>query len=331
MPVTKLLISGARERSNGFKLGDGKYYEKAVLLQLDLSSGEFVEVLSKTEGGPHYPQKHPNLQFTSGCIDNDILWLPTDTEIYKYQLPDFRQVGLISHPHFQNLHSVHKFGETLVATSTGLDCVILMNADSGEIIDILNAEGKPPWHRFSQQIDYRLVHSTRPHHCHPNFVFPLDGSLWVTRCTQEDAVDLYNTDNRINISMDDEIAVHDGVLWRDKIAFTRVDSMIALFDVDTKQFLRNISPFASRETTPRGWCRGLFIDEDILYFGISKVRETRIKDRLKYMVGIDREFDHTTGAQIAAYDVSSDKIRTYSPAADLIDAVYGILPYEYRA
>ena len=62
--MAKLLLSGGCLRPNGFELGEGKYYDKASLVQLDLDTGEFTTVLSKDDGGKNYPVEHPNLQFT---------------------------------------------------------------------------------------------------------------------------------------------------------------------------------------------------------------------------------------------------------------------------
>ena len=49
--INKLLVSGGCLRENGFELGEGKYYGKAVLAELDLSTGKFVEVVAKSGGG----------------------------------------------------------------------------------------------------------------------------------------------------------------------------------------------------------------------------------------------------------------------------------------
>ena len=41
MALEKLLVSGACLRPNARELGDGKFYGRAVLQQLDLASGEY--------------------------------------------------------------------------------------------------------------------------------------------------------------------------------------------------------------------------------------------------------------------------------------------------
>ena len=42
-----LLISGGKERKNGYELGEGKYYGCAKLLKLDLQSGAVTTALQK--------------------------------------------------------------------------------------------------------------------------------------------------------------------------------------------------------------------------------------------------------------------------------------------
>ncbi|WP_040521754.1 hypothetical protein, partial [Aliiglaciecola lipolytica] len=186
--TNKLLLSGGCLRPNGFELGEGKYYKSARLIELDILTKSFRIVVQKDVAGDNYPAEHPNLQFTCGCIVDKHLWLPTDTEVHLYRLEDFSLVKIISHPCFHNLHSVAYINNELVITSTGLDNIVFCDPNTGEINRILNTQGKDPWHRFDRSFDYRKIHSTRPHDSHPNFTFELDQQVWVTRCTQEDAV-----------------------------------------------------------------------------------------------------------------------------------------------
>ena len=101
----------------------------------------------------------------------------------------------------------------LWVTSTGLDLVVVLDKHTGALQEVLHADGKDPWHRFSRSVDWRQVHSTRPHDFHPNYVFWLDDEPWVTRCTPEDAVPLRNPRRAVKLSgTRGEIAVHDGVV-----------------------------------------------------------------------------------------------------------------------
>ena len=326
MSINKLLISGGCERNGGFELGDGKYYEKAVLAELDLESGKFEEVYCVREGGVNYPTEHPNIQFTAGCVQGDTLWLPTDTEIHELCSRNYQLVRTISHSCFQNLHSVHRLGEYLITTSTGLDNVIFLDAETGEISKIVNAEGKDPWHRFDRTIDYRQVHSTRPYNSHTNYVFVLKDTLWVTRCTQEDAVNMSNFNERLDITRGSGCSVHDGVVWKDRLIFTRVDGLLPMFDTASGSFLGNEDPFRNHVNKPIGWCRGLLVENDVAYLGFSRIRKTRMKHRLKFLAQRNLKYGTGQNALVVAYDLKNQSLlNVYEAPAGLIDAIYGVM------
>ncbi|KKO46893.1 hypothetical protein WG68_02850 [Arsukibacterium ikkense] len=330
MSYKGLLVTGGCLRPDGFELGEGKYYGKAGLLKLDLSSGEFTPLLTKADGGTNYPPQHPNQQFTAACLDGDTLWLPTDTEVYQYQLPELKQLKCFSHPCFHNIHSVHLFDNELIVTSTGLDNIVVLCPQSGEIKRIINTEGKAPWHRFDAGTDYRLVHSTRPHDSHPNYVFKLDNKLWVTRCTHDDAVCLDDVTDRIDVAHQDEMSVHDGIWWHDKLVFTRVDGYLVIVDPTSRKVIDKHDPFASERNRPLGWCRGLLVDGDIFYIGYSKLRKTKLISKLKFLTQGNFKYMDGNEALIVAYDMAAKKVvNTYAIPAGMLDAIYGILPYNY--
>jgi len=326
-----LMISGGCLRQNGYELGEGKYYDQAKLIKLDLSTGVFSTLLSKKGGGENYPQDHPNQQYTAACLEYDILWLPTDTEIFKYQLPSFELLVTYSYPCFHNIHSVHIFGDELVVTSTGIDNVIKLNKHSGEINAVLNTQGKDPWHRFDPEFDYRLIHSTRPHDNHPNFVFSLNDELWVTRCKQEDAVKLSDVSQKIDISGTDVISVHDGIVWQNKVVFTRVDGFLVVCDPKNKKPVEQIDPFKQTRNRPVGWCRGLHIDGDIFYIGYSKVRQTKLKSKIKFLTQGNFKYKGSNNALVVAYNMATREVENVFETPDgTLDAIYGILPYQYE-
>ena len=325
-----LLITGGCLRANGFELGEGKYYGNAGLLKLDLTSGQFSTLLSKADGGNNYPTEDPNQQFTAACLDGDTLWLPTDTEVYQYQLPELKQLKCFSHPCFHNIHSVHLIDNELVVTSTGIDNVVILCPDTGDIKRIINTEGKDPWHRFNPDTDYRLVHSTRPHDSHPNYVFKMDNKLWATRCTHDDAVCLDNVADRIDVAHQDAMSVHDGIWWHDKLVFTRVDGYLVIVDPKTRQVIDKHDPFANERNRPLGWCRGLLVDGDIFYIGYSKLRKTKLMSKLKFLSQGNFKYMDGNEALVVAYDISNKKvINTYAIPAGMLDAIYGILPYNF--
>lgn len=326
----QILLAGGCLRPNGFELGEGKYYHSARLVKLDTVTGQFEVVLQKDEGGENYPSEHPNLQFTCCWIDGDDLWLPTDTEVLQYSLPDLTLIKSISYPCFHNIHSVALINGELAITSTGLDNVVICDPQSGEIKQILNTQGKDPWHRFDKETDYRQLYSTRPHDSHPNHVFEMEGDLWVTRCTQEDAVNLSNVEDRISITEDHRTSVHDGHLYNGQLIFTRVDGMLAICDPKTRKLVERFDPFEKEANRPMGWCRGLYIDGDDFYIGYSKLRKTSMKSRLKFLTQGNFKYASGNNALVVKVNMQTRKVeKTYTTPDGMIDAIYGIVPYNY--
>jgi hypothetical protein len=325
----KLLITGAALRENGFELGEGKYYGCAKLIQLDTTSGTIDELLSVDAGNNNFPDTHPNLEFTAGDVEQDKLWLPMDTEIRLYHYPSMSLLDTFSHPSFHNIHSVAVHGDQLFVTSTGLDMVVILDKKDGSIISRHNTEGKPTWHRFSQQIDYRKVYSTRPHDCHPNYVFWINGEPWVTRCTQEDAVMLYDTTKRIDISGPKRsISVHDGFVHGRQVLFTTVDGSIVIADTQTLKVTGTVD-ISSMEGFHglRRWCRGMYMSGNILYVGFSRLRKTKQKEKIAWISRLLTAGEHVDQCSVLALDLSQNKlVADFRIPAEMLDAIYTILP-----
>lgn len=327
--MSSLLITGGVLRPNGFELGEGKYYGCAKLLKLDLESGGVAELLSVDQGNENFPDEHPNLEFTVGDVEGDTLWLTTDTEVRRYRYPTLELLSTYSFPFFHNIHSVAVHGEELYVTSTGLDLVAALNKANGSVLRLINAEGKPTWHRFSEHTDYRKVHSTRPHDCHPNYVFWVNGEPWVTRCTQEDTVCLSDFSKRIDISGPRRpISVHDGLVKDEKIYFTTVDGAIVVVDSRTLAVIDTIELHALEGFGGvRGWCRGIYIDGHIIYVGFSRLRKTRKLEKIRWVGRLLSKGNVLETASILAIDLTCKKIvNEYPVPAGMIDAIYSILP-----
>lgn len=323
-----ILITGGVLRENGFELGEGKYYGCAKLLRLNTHAGSLEEVLAISEGNENFPDTHPNLEFTVGAVEGSHLWLTTDTEVRLYAYPRMELLKTFSHPCFHNIHSVAIRENELYVTSTGLDMVVVLNKKTGDIIRHINAEGKSLWHRFSEDIDYRKQHSTRPHDSHPNYVFWLGDEPWVTRCTQEDAVSLVDINKRIDVSGSKKpISIHDGIVHNEHIYFTLVDGSIVIADARTLQVVETIQlSLLKGYGGLRGWCRGLFFDGDICYVGFSRLRKTKRLEKIAWARRLLMRGDMIEECSVLALDLQQAKIvADYRIPADQLDAIYTIL------
>jgi hypothetical protein len=324
-----VLITGGVLRPNGFELGEGKYYGHAKLLRVDTRTSRVEVLLSINEGNENYPDEHPNLEFTVGDVDGDSLWLSTDTEIRHYRYPSLDLIETFSHPCFHNIHSVAVRGGELYVTSTGLDMVVVLDKRNGAILRYINTEGKPTWHRFSREVDYRKQHSTRPHASHPNYVFWVDDEPWVTRCTQEDAVMLSDPSRKINISGEKKpISVHDGIVKDGRIYFTTVDGAIVVADAQTQKVVEILQISSLKGYGGlRGWCRGLYIADDVCYLGFSRLRKTRRMEKLEWVKRLMLRGEAIEECSVLAIDLKHPRILAdYRIPKDMLDALYTVLP-----
>ena len=327
--MNDLLLTGGQLRPDGFALGEGKYYSGARLLKLDPVTGQVQTLLAVDEGTANFPAEHPNLQFTAACTDGQALWLAMDTEIRRYTYPALDLMATISHPCFQNVHSVAVRGNSLWITSTGLDLVVVLDKHSGALQELLHVDGKDPWQRYARDVDWRQVHSTRPHDFHPNFVFWLGDTPWVTRCTPEDAVPLRGPGRPVDLSGTKRpISVHDGVVHEGSVYFTLVDGTLVVMDPAVPEApLREIGLSALPGFGGvRGWCRGLCFADGLAYVGFSRLRLTRSQSKLDWVRRAVGRGAAVEAASVLAVDLQSMRIvKDYRFEEGIIDAVYGIM------
>ncbi len=327
--MTSLLITGACERPGGFELGDGKYYGKAKLLRLQIESGHIEPLLTVDRGTENFPDEHPNLEFTAGAVEPGRLWLPMDTEVRLYGYPGLEHLKTFSHPCFNNVHSVAVAGSELFVTSTGLDLVVVLDKQTGGVKRHIDVQGRSPWHKFSPDIDYRKVHSTRPHDGHPNFVFWLDGKPWVTRCTQEDAASLDNPARSFDVSGKHRpISIHDGIVCGSQVYFTLVSGHIVILERERRNQLRviNLASLRGAARGARGWCRGLCRVGEYFFVAFSRLRKTRAKHNLRWLQAFSGRDIHTR-ASILCVDLKAQRVvRDFAIELGMIDAIYSLLP-----
>ncbi len=147
----------------------------------------------------------------------------------------------------------------------------------GEIINEWPVFGQDPWERFSGKTDYRKVSTTKPHQCHPNYVFKIGKDIWATRCLQKDAICLTKAKLRINTG--DEF-VHDGVVFNGSIYFTQVTGHITVVNIHNHevQHMHNLNKMI-KTNLPLGWCRGIkVLDHDKVIVGFTRKRPIRKRD-----------------------------------------------------
>ncbi len=325
--MPSLYVLGGKQRSLLVKEEEEwNLYESALILKLDTVTGSVqtcVEYRSRSDARPH---QHSASLFKSGSLAGDRLYACTNTEVLIYRVPDFEPLAYISLPCFNDLHHVTPCGDgTLAVVNTGLDMVVRITPE-GELIEAWNVLGGPPWQRFSPEVDYRLIASTKPHRSHPNFAFLLEGHLWVTRLHQRDAICLEDPAQRIDIALE---SPHDGLVRGKDIYFTLVDGRVALANAGTLTTERVID-FKTMDDPNAllGWCRGVLpLDEQRLWVGFSRVRKTRFQDNVLWVKRIFKEGMMEKPTHISLYDLGEQRaVQELDLEIHGMNTIYSIFP-----
>jgi|HubBroStandDraft_1064217.scaffolds.fasta_scaffold190593_1 hypothetical protein len=277
------VIGGELRRSVFRKLAEWQSSKKGMIIQLNpetKTSRRCVEYVSPAEV---CPSDLPAVLFKSAFLSDNKLFTCTSTEILVYQLPGFRLLHYVSLPCFNDLHHVHPTREgTLLVAVTGLDMVVEVST-AGDVLREWNVLGEDPWERFSRDIDYRKVATTKPHRSHPNHVFQLDDEIWVTRFAQRDALCLTQPGRRIDVAVQPP---HDGLVLGDSIYFTTVDGRIMIANRKTLQVEKtyDLTKMGGPPDQILGWCRGLLpLDERLIWAGFTRIRPTEFRENLSWL------------------------------------------------
>lgn len=264
--------------------------------------------------------------FKAATFTDELAYLCTDTEVLVCALPDLRVERVISLPCFNDLHHVAPGPRgSLFVVSTGLDSVFEMTCD-GELLRAVHVLGGSTWERFSPEVDYRKVASTKPHRSHPNFVFFRDGEPWVTRFEQRDAVPLADTGRPAAAIA--PAGIHDGHAHEGQILFTGVDGRLIGLDADGKVG-RDLALTGHDERGAAGWCRGLLPIGGRAWVGFTLLRFTELRHNLSWLAS---RFRGTAPqvylpTRIALHDLESgallDETRTDGVG---LDAIFSIHP-----
>jgi hypothetical protein len=322
----RLYVAGGQQRTLrplGASMQDWYEYQRGVILDLDTATRQATTAVDYVSPPDACPPEEPAILFKSGTLVGDRLYVCTQTEVLIYSVPAFERVGYISLPMFNDVHHVRPTpsGNLLIA-NTGLDMVVETTTE-GDVVQIWNVLGEDPWARFSPDVDYRHVSTTKPHLAHPNHVFHIGDEPWATRFQQKDAVSLLDPTRRIDIGLE---RVHDGIVSGNNVYFTTVDGKVAIADATSLKLVEVIDLTAMHPSDMLlGWARGLLIDGDHMWVGFSRIRPTKFRENVGWVLrGLKRDF----GTHVGCYD-----LRTRMSVAQInvepfgLSAIFGI----YRA
>jgi hypothetical protein len=276
-------LAGGRDKPHGLSMREWHRYEKGIVARLDADSGELSIVVEHRSPAEVCPDEEPSFLFKAGTLAGDRLWVCSQTEVLVYTVPEFQQVGYVSLPCFNDLHHVLPTDrDTALVVSTGLDMVFEVSLAGERLREWNTLHDEEPWGRFSPEEDYRKWNTTKPHEVHPNFVFEIDGEVWVTRLLQRDALCLSDRGKRIAVEVE---RPHDGVVFDGRVYFTTIDGHVVVADAASREVRRviDLTEIAHRDKL-LGWCRGIAVlDPDHVLVGFSRLRRTRYRENLSWI------------------------------------------------
>jgi hypothetical protein len=329
LSMSHLYLLGGRQRKLLFKNEEEqRLYEAAIILRLDTSTSiASVELEYKTPPEARASDE-ASLAFKAASLIGNTLYTCTSTEVLIFEVPSFKRIGYVSLPCFNDLHHVAPTPDgNLLVANTGLDMVVMFTPE-GRVLAEWNVLGEDPWSRFSREVDYRKVESTKPHQSHPNSVFQLGQDVWVTRLSQKDAICLTTPGKRINIDVQ---RPHDGLVCDNRIYFTTVDGRIVIanrysLEIDQIIDLNEIHRVRNQDDALLGWCRGVLpLDERRLWVGFTRVRKTKFTENVMWIKHAFKEKERPT--HIALYDIV-DKVCLQEIDVENfgVNVIFGIYP-----
>ncbi|HEY8671694.1 MAG TPA: hypothetical protein VIL63_12685 [Terriglobales bacterium] len=318
---------GARQRKALLKREEEWHlYESGLILEIDTNTGAVETRVDYKTPPEARASDHSSNVFKSGTIAGDKLYTCTSTEVLTFQLPEFEIINYISLPCFNDLHHVTPDSDgNLLVTSTGLEMVVKVDLE-GSVLRQWNVLGEDPWEKFSREVDYRKVESTKPHRSHPNYVFELDGRIFATRFMQRDAICLTDPSQRIDIGVQ---APHDGLVRGNKVYFTTVDGRVVIVNRHSLQVEDVVDLKAiNGETALLGWCRGLMgLGDGKFWVGFTRVRKTKFRDNVLWVRSIFHDGMPEKPTHMAIYDLPGREcLQEFDLEAHGMNVVFSIFP-----
>lgn len=324
--MARIYLTGGRQRSSTLRTRDEwNAYEKAVLVEVDTDSGESRCILEYQSPPERCPAKPSNV-FKAAAWDGDHILLCTQTEVVVFDPARRQVVRTVSHPWMNDVHHVIRHDGRLHVVSTGLDSVLVFEPDDTTLANIHSVAAPSPWERFDRAIDYRRVATTKPHTCHPNYIYSHDGERWVTRFEQRDAISLESGQRTARIAED---PIHDGVVDGDRIWFTVVSGEVVALDRHTQQVAEryDLDRVGREGGHPLGWCRGLLRRDGLTYLAFSRLRPTKLKQNLAWLRRPLGKAPEPKPSRLVAYDLEGGrKHQTWLAETAGISSIFSVLP-----
>jgi hypothetical protein len=302
--MSRIYVVGGRQKPGvTAKTDEWHHYSAGIIVAVDPDGSIHTRVEHVTPPDACASAQNPSILFKSATLVGNCLYVPTQTELLIYAVPSFQQVAYLSLPCFNDVHHVSPGPDgTLLVANTGLDMVVEVTRD-GLVRREWSVIGEALWTRFSRDVDYRKVITTKPHRSHPNHVFMLGQDIWATRCNQYDAVCLTREQPAMHLG---EHPVHDGLVRNGRIHFTTVNGQVVIVDAGSLRVICRYDLNAIYDSTRSlGWARGLeLLDEDHIVVGFSRLRPTKWEQNIRWVKNhLGGEASDVFSTRIAMFNV----------------------------
>ncbi|MCX5745636.1 MAG: hypothetical protein NT062_24435 [Proteobacteria bacterium] len=294
-----LLVFGGRSHANPQQRPAWDRYEAAIILKI--RNGAVVNRF-EYPGWPLDREVGVSISFRAASVVGDFAYIPTGTQIVKFDIRTWKLVETYTNRFLNDVHHVTKIGtiDEVVKRFGGADA------------------------------DFRKIPSTKPHNAHPNFVAAWDGEIWVTNW-EAGRVESLQSDRRYHVS---EHRIHDGIPAFGSVWFTAVNGAVIKMSPSDGTIvtheLDGMKGSGSRGDKKLGWCRSIHpLGETDVLVGFSKLRETKLRDNLKWLGSklLNKDFAVSEPTMIARYDLAR-KTETWRFDLDEheMHAVFSIIP-----
>lgn len=299
------IVTGGRRNAKKYSYDRLAYCYEAGLYRVDFSAKRIIESYIERDLKEEIYTPEYTLSFRGAYLSNSEITTCTHSEIIVFDADSLTVKKRITDPCFNDLHSISLQNRSTWFTSTGIDMVgCIESKDHIRMYPVI----EDAVDRFDKEADYRRI-CTKPHHSHPNFIFLLDGHIWVTRFIQKDAVCLDDLSKRIEIGVE---RPHDGIVRDNRVFFTTVDGKLVECDVLKGKPVHIHDLTGQYRSGNPGWCRGLCLEGDYAYVGFTAIRKTRSIENLSFLTDTVRmlkdRFKSNAPARIIKYNLKKEKI-----------------------
>jgi hypothetical protein len=267
------------EEANAANRNAKDRFQVAAAIIVDWESKKILREFFYTSPAKQFNPQH--MQFAYGQLLEKHLAVVTYTEVLFVNLATWEVERIVTVPHFNDLHHLLVRGDELWVCNTGLQAVHKMTLD-GRVLETFSTTETSTWTTYNPAEDYRF-RDTKPHAIHPNYLFELNGDIWVTRFMTRDAVHLHDHSRRMDIGVG---CCHDGCVRDGLVYFTTVTGHVVICDARTGARVRDIDLNQMQEDKVQlGWCRSInLLPDGKALVGFSQFRMSKQRQIVEWIL-----------------------------------------------